>query len=281
MAAAAAGDDDDDDDDNADDDDDDDDVVVEEGPLRKREYGSVIDYLEAKYVRGVMIDDLEREKKKKKGGKKDGEGGGWEEEGGDEDESSYVDSEPSGVSVYSGDDGFIDDTLLHEEVAGQVLASSAYGMTQIEEEAVQRRKKKKKKRRGEEEEEGKSEGAGGGGGKGGGVGDGGDDGKSAEDDDLPSNDDGFDPHDDDDDDGGGGLGLRRRILRQFRRSRNGRGLGWGPSRCAPRRRADDVVVARGEEGEGEGGGGIQGEAQVREEGAVGGRGEIGRQERDE
>ena len=58
----------------------------EASTLNKRRYGSVIDYLEAKYVRGVMIDDCDEtrvargcgEKKKKKRGREGrgkGEGG--------------------------------------------------------------------------------------------------------------------------------------------------------------------------------------------------------------
>ncbi|KAL3766210.1 hypothetical protein ACHAW5_002556 [Stephanodiscus triporus] len=170
-------------------------------PLNKRRYGSVIDYLEAKYVRGVMIDEYDEEEKKKRRRRKkkaaaaaaaresrkkkrkeasgdgDGDGDGdddEEEEEEEEGEEESVDSEPSGVSVYSSDDGFIDDTLLHEEVAGQVLASNAYGMTQIEEEARTRKKRREEERRGGggtnanddddeyEYEEKKSEGVGGG-----------------------------------------------------------------------------------------------------------------------
>ena len=73
-----------------------------------------IEYLEAKYVRGVMIDD-------------------YDERAARESEESEGDG-----SVY-GDDDFIDDSLLQEEVAGQVLASSTYGRTQMEEEQARRR----------------------------------------------------------------------------------------------------------------------------------------------
>jgi len=73
-----------------------------------------IEYLEAKYVRGVMIDD-------------------FDERAARESEESEGDG-----SVYGNDD-FIDDSLLQEEVAGQVLASSTYGRTQMEEEQARRR----------------------------------------------------------------------------------------------------------------------------------------------
>ena len=154
--------------------DDDDDSDDDEGEplllLKSHQYGSVLDYLEAKYTRGVMIDDFDEtlqqhsskrkmtEKKKEKmkanvgnsnEGENDdiidnGEGADTNDDDDDDDESS-VDSEPSGVSVYS-NDGFIDDTLLHEEVAGQVLASSAFGKTQIEEEAQLRKRQREDKR---------------------------------------------------------------------------------------------------------------------------------------
>jgi len=138
--------------------------------LKSHQYGSVLDYLEAKYTRGVMIDDFDeklqqRSSRRKKSEKKkekmkanvgnsnegenddiidNGEGADNNDDDDDDDERS-VDSEPSGVSVYS-NDGFIDDTLLHEEVAGQVLASSSFGKTQIEEEAQLRKRQREDKR---------------------------------------------------------------------------------------------------------------------------------------
>lgn len=63
------------------------------------EYGSIVDYLEAKYVQGVMVDD----------------------EGGDENDEEE-DDEGQG-SVYS-QDSFFDDTDLQRTVAEQVLAHS-------------------------------------------------------------------------------------------------------------------------------------------------------------
>ena len=80
-----------------------------------------IEYLEAKYVRGVMIDD-------------------YDERAAKESEESEGDG-----SVYGNDD-FIDDSLLQEEVAGQVLASSTYGRTQMEEEQARRRLEEQNKK---------------------------------------------------------------------------------------------------------------------------------------
>jgi hypothetical protein len=63
------------------------------------EYGSIVDYLEAKYVQGVMVDD----------------------EGGDENDEE--DDDEGQGSVYS-QDSFFDDTDLQRTVAEQVLAHS-------------------------------------------------------------------------------------------------------------------------------------------------------------
>jgi hypothetical protein len=66
------------------------------------EYGSIVDYLEAKYVQGVMVDD----------------------EGGDENDDDDDDDDDEGQgSVYS-QDSFFDDTDLQRTVAEQVLAHS-------------------------------------------------------------------------------------------------------------------------------------------------------------
>jgi len=54
-----------------------------------------------------------------------------------------VDSEGDN-SCYDDEDGFIDDSLMVEDVAGQVMASSTYGLTQIEEEARRRKEERKK-----------------------------------------------------------------------------------------------------------------------------------------
>ena len=138
----------------------DDDDEDDENPLLNPKGGSMIDYLEAKYVRGVMIDDIdererakERKKKKKKKKQKqqqqstNGENGKDEDgEDLDDDDDEDVDSEGK-ASCYDSEDGWIDDSLLHQEVASQVIASSAYGMTQIEEEAKMRRKEDNSKRK--------------------------------------------------------------------------------------------------------------------------------------
>ena len=132
-----------------DDDDDDDEDEDEEERLNPKQFGeSLIDYLEAKYARGVMIDDIdererakERKRKQNKKQQKDGSGTG----SGESDDNDDEDDSLGKRSCYDSDDGWIDDSLLHDEVAGQVLASSAYGCTKIEEEARNRRKKGKSK----------------------------------------------------------------------------------------------------------------------------------------
>lgn len=96
---------------------------------KRNQYGSVLDYLEAKYVRGVMLADYD-----------DGEQAKVQSNGVKEDE---VDSEGDN-SCYDDEDGFIDDSLMLEDVAGQVMASSTYGLTQIEEEARRRKEERKK-----------------------------------------------------------------------------------------------------------------------------------------
>lgn len=112
------------------------------GPMDKKQYGSIVDYLEAKYVRGVMIDDYdEKEARKKK--KRKVNAAASENDGGDNNDEEE-DSEKEG-SIYSSDDGFIDDSLLNEEVVEQLIASRSYGMTQIEEEARRRAKQREEK----------------------------------------------------------------------------------------------------------------------------------------
>ena len=138
----------------------DDDEDDDENPLLnpKQFGGSMIDYLEAKYVRGVMIDDIdererakERKKKKKKKQQQQSTNGenGKDEDGEDLDDDDDDDDDDSEgkASCYDSEDGWIDDSLLHQEVASQVIASSAYGMTQIEEEAKMRRKEDSSKRK--------------------------------------------------------------------------------------------------------------------------------------
>lgn len=117
---------------------DDDDEFGEGGP-RREQYGSVLDYLEAKYTRGVMIadyDEKERAKKKKSQMREKAK-----QQGKGEEHHSDVDSEADG-SCYSDGDGWIDDSLLQVEVADQVLASSSYGKTKIEEDALKRKQRK-------------------------------------------------------------------------------------------------------------------------------------------
>mmetsp|Transcript_16727 Transcript_16727/g.31696 ORF Transcript_16727/g.31696 Transcript_16727/m.31696 type:complete len:585 (+) Transcript_16727:80-1834(+) len=92
--------------------------------VRREQFSSIVDYLEAKYARGIMIHDLdERIRKKKK-----------QNNGGD-DLSVLSDSEAG--SCYSEDsDNFIDDSDLRTDIAHQILASSAFGTTKIEAEAA-------------------------------------------------------------------------------------------------------------------------------------------------
>ncbi|KAL7538754.1 hypothetical protein ACHAXR_008777 [Thalassiosira sp. AJA248-18] len=118
-----------------------------DGPQKqKNQYGSIVDYLEAKYVRGVMIDDYdERERVKTKKIKKRSKSGDEKKVGEEEEEDDSDDSDGKGSCYES--DGWIDDTLLHEEVAGQVMASNTYGMTQIEEKARKRKEDNKRKQR--------------------------------------------------------------------------------------------------------------------------------------
>ena len=111
--------------------------------VRREQFSSIVDYLEAKYARGVMIHDLDeriREKKKKKdgnAGEGTGAGAGAKNAAGD-DLSVLSDSEAG--SCYSEDSGdFIDDSDLRTDVAHQILASSAFGTTKIEADAVKAR----------------------------------------------------------------------------------------------------------------------------------------------
>jgi hypothetical protein len=97
--------------------------------VRREQFGSIVEYLEAKYARGVMIDDLDeriRERKKKKC--KEGGTGGTN----DDDDMSVLSDSAAG-SCYSNESGnFINDSALRNEVAHQILGSSAYGKTKIE-----------------------------------------------------------------------------------------------------------------------------------------------------
>lgn len=72
-------------------------------------FGSVLDYLEAKYVKGVMLD-----------------------ENGDEDDADLEDRSEGQGSVYS-KDSFLDDTDLQRDVAEQVMATSTLTKLELEE----------------------------------------------------------------------------------------------------------------------------------------------------
>lgn len=75
------------------------------------QFGSVLDYLEAKYVKGVMLGDEEEDGEGTLDGKSEGEGAG---------------------SVYSGG-SFLDDTDLQRDVAEQVMASTTMTKLELEE----------------------------------------------------------------------------------------------------------------------------------------------------
>lgn len=100
--------------------------------VRRGQFGSMVDYLEAKYARGVMIHDLDeriREKKKKA------------DDANVKDDDLNVLSDSEAGSCYSEDSGdFIDDSDLRTDVAHQILASSAFGTTKIEAEAAKGKK---------------------------------------------------------------------------------------------------------------------------------------------
>jgi len=104
--------------------------------VRREEFSSVVDYLEAKYAKGVMIDDLDERVREKK--RKDGITGGLTKgvnSGGGDHLGVLSDSEAG--SCYSDDSGnFIDDSDLRTDVAHQILASSAFGTTKIEADAA-------------------------------------------------------------------------------------------------------------------------------------------------
>ncbi|KAG7341564.1 hypothetical protein IV203_023517 [Nitzschia inconspicua] len=73
------------------------------------QFGSVLDYLEAKYVKGVMIDDN------------------------DDDGQNLDDNSEGQGSVYS-KDSFLDDTDLQRDVAEQVMASTTLTKVELEQE---------------------------------------------------------------------------------------------------------------------------------------------------
>eukprot|EP00804_Cyclotella_cryptica_P004117 CCRYP_016853-RB/>CCRYP_016853-RB protein AED:0.02 eAED:0.02 QI:102/1/1/1/1/1/2/489/587 len=104
------------------------------GPPRREQYGSVLDYLEAKYVRGVVIADYDANGERVK--RKKSEWSGKEKSESDE----VSDSDQDNNRSCYGDDDFIDDSLLEEEVVDQVFASDSYGKTKIEDEARKRKR---------------------------------------------------------------------------------------------------------------------------------------------
>jgi len=75
-------------------------------------YGSVLDYLEAKYVRGVML-----------------------QEEGDEGDAGGDEEEEKAGSVYDDSDGsFLDDSLLQRDVAEQVISQATHTKLELEDE---------------------------------------------------------------------------------------------------------------------------------------------------
>jgi len=115
---------------------------------QRDQFGSVLDYLEAKYVKGVMIEDLDERIREKKKQRKMQEAGTGDiamtgKNGSDVENNMSVLSDSAAGSCYSDDSGgFINDSELQSEVAQQVRASSAYGTTKIEAEAAANRKDK-------------------------------------------------------------------------------------------------------------------------------------------
>jgi hypothetical protein len=74
---------------------------------QRNQYGNIIDYLEAKYVRGVMLQD---------------------EDDADDDE----DDEDEKRSVYDSESSFLDDSLLRRDVAEQVLSQATHTKLELE-----------------------------------------------------------------------------------------------------------------------------------------------------
>lgn len=106
--------------------------------VRREQFSSIIDYLEAKYSKGVMIDDLDQRIRQKEKDKGEGVHGN--------DFDVFSDSDHG--SCYTDDSGgFLDDSDLRIDVAQQILATSAYGTTKIEADA------KKKKSANEDDED--------------------------------------------------------------------------------------------------------------------------------
>ena len=87
-----------------------------------REFASVLDYLEAKYVRGVMIHNEQPAAKKKKGDSDDSKSKQEEDEEDDDEGQGSVYSETS----------FLDDRDLQRDVAEQVLAQTTTTKLELE-----------------------------------------------------------------------------------------------------------------------------------------------------
>ena len=111
------------------------------GVMRREDYGSVLDYLEAKYVRGVQIGGMEV--LDEDDGASSGEGKNKKGRGGPKYAAEADDYSGEG-SVYSdecSDDGFLDDSMLRHEVVEQVMATGKYGgRTKVEDEARKERR---------------------------------------------------------------------------------------------------------------------------------------------
>lgn len=115
----------------------------DDGPdmIRKEQFGSIVDYLQAKYSKGVSISEYNSQGERVKGKKGKKQPKPEEDRDGEEGEEHYDSDQDDNRSVY-GDDGFIDDSLLQEEVVDQVFASDFYGKTKIEMETKRKRKEK-------------------------------------------------------------------------------------------------------------------------------------------
>lgn len=74
---------------------------------QRNQYGNIIDYLEAKYVRGVMLQD--------------------------EDDADDEDNEDEKRSVYDSESSFLDDSLLRRDVAEQVLSQATRTRIELDE----------------------------------------------------------------------------------------------------------------------------------------------------
>ena len=111
------------------------------GVMRREDYGSVLDYLEAKYVRGVQIGGMEV--LDEDDGASSGEGKNKKGRGGPKYAAEADDYSGEGL-VYSdecSDDGFLDDSMLRHEVVEQVMATGKYGgRTKVEDEARKERR---------------------------------------------------------------------------------------------------------------------------------------------